>query len=133
MILRLAIFVALLSLAIEAQKQLQSSEEQEQWAEFEEFLEWKKSKRTGQDRLYDKKYKKQYYENRNTDKVYESNEQIVNANPPPIDQAALMARYIVNQAGKKNTSMVNISFSIEIIGNIIVLLNSEHLKRFQNK
>lgn len=133
MILRLAIFVALLSLAIEAQKQLQTSEEQEQWAEFEEFLEWKKSKRIDQDRSYDKKYKKQYYENRNTDKVYESNEQIVNANPPPIDQAALMARYIVNQAGKKNTSMVNFSFSIEIMGNIIVLLNTKHLKRFQTK
>lgn len=106
MILRIAIFVTLLSLAIDAQKQLQTFDEQEQWREFEEFLEWKKSKRIGEDRSYEKKHKKQYYENRNTDKVYERNEQLPNSNPPPIDQAALMARYIVNQAGKKNISIV---------------------------
>ncbi|XP_031843492.1 cellular Repressor of E1A-stimulated Genes [Nomia melanderi] len=113
MILRLAIFVALLSLAIEAQKQLQTSEEQEQWKEFEEFLEWKKSKRIGEDRSYEKKYKKQYYENRNADKVYDSNEQIPNANPPPIDQAALMARYIVNQADWVSVATISTRKEIE--------------------
>lgn len=97
MILRFTILVALAVLAIEAQKYPQTLDEQEQWKEFEEFLQWKKARQLGEFRSHEKKYKKQHYENRDVDKVYESNEQS-NANPPPVDQAALMARYIVNQA-----------------------------------
>ncbi|XP_076660278.1 cellular Repressor of E1A-stimulated Genes [Halictus rubicundus] len=112
MILRLTIFVALAILTIEAQKYPQILEEQEQWKEFEEFLEWKKARQLGEIRSHEKKYKKPYYENRNVDKVYESNEQ-PNANPPPVDQAALMARYIVNQADWVSVATISTRKEIE--------------------
>lgn len=112
MILRLTIFVALAILAIEAQKYPQTFEEQEQWKEFEEFLEWKKAKQLGVIRSHEKKYKKPYYENRKDDRVYESNEQL-DSNPPPVDQVALMARYIVNQADWVSVATISTRKEIE--------------------
>jgi len=66
----------------------------EQWKEFEEFLEWKK---TRQSREYS--MNEFLIHGFNDDgNVQRSDNQIVQ-DPPPAHQAALMARYIVNQAG----------------------------------
>lgn len=98
MILRFTVFLALLILVIEAKK----FSEEEHWQEFEEFLKWKKAKEMREDGPRENKYMKRYQENQNVANMNENDQQIP-LNPPPIDQAALMARYIVNQAGKNNT------------------------------
>lgn len=100
MIWRFTLFVAFLIVTIEAKKYPQPWQERghEQWREFEEFLEWKKAKKLQEYRLPEIKYEKLQSENHDVDQVYEKNQQA----PPPIDEAALMARYIVNQAGKDN-------------------------------
>ncbi|KZC05320.1 PREDICTED: protein CREG1 [Dufourea novaeangliae] len=114
MILRVTIFVALLSLAIEAHKYPQTLDEREQWKEFEEFQEWKKAKQFSE-RRYENKYKKWHPDNENhdVDKVYERNEKIPNANPPSVDEAALMARYIVNQADWVSVATISTRKEIE--------------------
>nr|XP_033330034.1 protein CREG1 [Megalopta genalis] len=112
MILRFMIFVALAILAIEAHNYPQTFEEHEQWKEFEEFLKWKKAKQLGENHWHGKKYKKHYSESREMDKVYESNEQS-SADPPPVDQAALMARYIVNQADWVSVATISTRKDIE--------------------
>ncbi|XP_078050425.1 cellular Repressor of E1A-stimulated Genes [Augochlora pura] len=112
MILRFTILVALAILAIEAHNYPQTLEEQEQWKEFEEFLKWKKAKQLGENHWHGKKYKKHYSESHEMDKVYESNEQS-SADPPPINQAALMARYIVNQADWVSVATISTRKEIE--------------------
>ncbi|CAK9831456.1 Protein CREG1 [Anthophora retusa] len=97
MILRFAIFGALLALAIEARKYSQFSED-EQWQEFEEYLKWKKAKEISENGPREIKYEKQHDENYDPHKMYRKDQQVPVSNPPPIDEAALMARYIVNQA-----------------------------------
>ncbi|CAK9816195.1 Protein CREG1 [Anthophora quadrimaculata] len=97
MILRFAIFGALLALVIEARKYSQFSED-EQWQEFEEYLKWKKAKEISENGPREIKYEKQHDENYDPHKMYRKDQQVPISNPPPIDEAALMARYIVNQA-----------------------------------
>ncbi|XP_066583031.1 protein CREG1 [Prorops nasuta] len=68
----------------------ESTVENEKWKEFEEFLEWKRSKQQMQNaREFQAAKHRKYYE-----KKYER----FNQDPPPINKVALMARYIVNQA-----------------------------------
>lgn len=99
MILRFAIFVIFLILTIEAKKHQQFSED-EQWQEFEEFLKWKKAKEMRENGPREIKYEKPRHHEYHHDmyKSSEKDQQLPIENPPPIDQAALMARYIVNQA-----------------------------------
>lgn len=104
MIWRITIYIVLLVLTIEAKKYPQKWEEQEQWQEFEEFLKWKKMREQHEHRPHETKYEKRPHESYDANKIYESNEPLSNVNPPPIDKAALMARFIVNQAGKKSAS-----------------------------
>nr|XP_003701330.1 PREDICTED: protein CREG1 [Megachile rotundata] len=95
---RFTLFIAVLVLTVEAKKYPQSFEEH-QWEEFEEFLKWKKSKELHGNGPRENKYEKRYYDDsREVDQTYEKNQQSPNNNPPPVDQAALMARYIVNHA-----------------------------------
>lgn len=102
MIFRFAVFLSFLIFTIEAKKYSQFSEA-EHWQEFEEFLKWKKAKEMSENDSGEIKYEKhQYHEDHhNMYKSSERDRQLPVNNPPPIDQAALMARYIVNQAGKK--------------------------------
>lgn len=100
MILRFTIFLAFLILTIKAKKYLQFSEE-EQWQEFEEYMKWKKAKEIRENDQREIKYEKRYHENHDMYKSSKKDQQFSVNNPPPINQAALMARYIVNQAGKK--------------------------------
>lgn len=100
MILRFTIFLAFLILTIEGKKYLQFSEE-EQWQEFEEYMKWKKAKEIRENGQREIKYEKRYHENHDMYKSPKKDQQFSVNNPPPINQAALMARYIVNQAGKK--------------------------------
>lgn len=100
MIWRITLFVALFVLTIEAKKYSQSFEEH-QWQEFEEFLKWKKAREQREN-----KYEKRHDGNHEVDQLYEKVQQIPLSNPPPVDEAALMARYIVNQAGKKNVLLI---------------------------
>ncbi|CAL7951613.1 unnamed protein product [Xylocopa violacea] len=95
MILRFAIFVALLVSVIEAKNPQFSVEEQ--WQEFEEFLKWKKAREMHEDNTREIKNEKWHRENHDVYKPFERNQQVPVNDPPPIDQAALMARYIVNQ------------------------------------
>ncbi|XP_076302870.1 protein CREG1-like [Lasioglossum baleicum] len=97
MILRYAIFVAILILTIEAKKYPQFSED-EQWEEFEEYLKWKKAQAVRENRPQETKYEKRYHENHDMYKSFEGHQEQPANTPPPINQAALMARYIVNQA-----------------------------------
>ncbi|KOC60746.1 Protein CREG1 [Habropoda laboriosa] len=97
MILRFVIFGALLVLAIEAKRYSQFSED-EQWQEFEEYLKWKKAKEIRENGPPEIKYEKRHNENHDSYKMYGREQQVPVNSPPPIDQAALMARYIVNQA-----------------------------------
>ncbi|XP_016913983.1 protein CREG1 [Apis cerana] len=97
MILRFTIFLAFLILTIEAKKYLQFSEE-EQWQEFEEYMKWKKAKEIRENDQREIKYEKRYHENHDMYKSSKKDQQFSVNNPPPINQAALMARYIVNQA-----------------------------------
>lgn len=112
MFLRFAIFVAFLILTIEAKKYQQFSED-EQWQEFEEYLKWKKAKEIRENDPRENgpreiKYEKPRHHEYHHDmyKSSERDQQILVENPPPIDQAALMARYIVNQAGKKSAFLL---------------------------
>ncbi|XP_076754353.1 cellular Repressor of E1A-stimulated Genes [Xylocopa sonorina] len=95
MILRFAIVVGLLAFMIEAKNPQFSAEEQ--WQEFEEFLKWKKAREVHEDKSREIRSEKWYHENHDMYKPSEKNQQIPVDDPPPIDQAALMARYIVNQ------------------------------------
>ncbi|KAF3425419.1 hypothetical protein E2986_04678 [Frieseomelitta varia] len=95
MILRFAIFVAFLILTIEAKKYERFSED-EQWQEFEEYLKWKKAKEMRE----------------NHHDMYKSSEK-EKQSPPPIDQAVLMARYIVNQADWVSVATFSIRKDIE--------------------
>lgn len=86
MILRVASFLALILVAAEAKKY--TLQQQQQWEEFQEYLKWKKfreQQETPQAIGYEKEAA---YETHHAEK----------SGPPPPDQAALMARYIVNQA-----------------------------------
>lgn len=87
-------------LTIEAKKYLEFSEE-EQWQEFEKYMKWKKAKEIRENGQREVKYEKRYHENHDMYKSPKKDQQFSVNNPPPINQAALMARYIVNQAGKK--------------------------------
>lgn len=102
MIFRFAVFLSFLIFTIEAKKYSHFSEA-EHWQEFEEFLKWKKAKEMGENSPEEIKYEKhQHHEDHhNMYKSTDRDRQLPVNNPPPIDQAALMARYIVNQAGKK--------------------------------
>ena len=98
-----------LSLA-EASTSLTDSADFQEWQDFREFKEfqaWKKSRR---DRQYAEDEADEYVKVYGPDNWLEKKrhkwggrrEKVDRAmmDPPPIDQAAMMARYIVNQAGK---------------------------------
>lgn len=59
----------------------------EPWKEFEEFIEWKKAKQL----VEYKRAEKSDYDRQGHDRNI--------MDPPPKDHYALMARYVVNQAG----------------------------------
>ncbi|XP_017877559.1 protein CREG1 [Ceratina calcarata] len=102
MSLRFAVAVAVLIVAIEAKKYYNNNPEfsvEEQWQEFEEFLKWKKLREAREDNPREIKYEKYNHENHDMYKPEKDRQIRANSDgPPPIDQAALMARYIVNQA-----------------------------------
>lgn len=84
-----------------------------EWQEFKEFQKfryWKRSLRERGDKEIPRKYYGPDNEDRfirkKHDRWIKKNEGIVN-DPPPIDQAALMARYIVNQAGWTSVATVS--------------------------
>ncbi|XP_029041948.1 protein CREG1 [Osmia bicornis bicornis] len=107
MIWRITLFVALFVLTIEAKKYSQSFEEH-QWQEFEEFLKWKKAREQREN-----KYEKRHDESHEVDQLYEKVQQIPLSNPPPVDEAALMARYIVNQADWVSVATISTRKEIE--------------------
>ncbi|XP_076618085.1 cellular Repressor of E1A-stimulated Genes [Colletes latitarsis] len=113
MIWRITVFVTLLILTIEAKKHSQYWETQEQWQEFEEFLKWKKMRELHEHRPQEIKYEKWHHENHDTDKIYEKNQQVPSVNPPPVDRAALMARFIVNQADWVSIATISTRKDIE--------------------
>ncbi|XP_076162006.1 cellular Repressor of E1A-stimulated Genes [Ptiloglossa arizonensis] len=113
MIWRITIYIVLLVLTIEAKKYPQKWEEQEQWQEFEEFLKWKKMREQHEHRPHETKYEKRPHESYDANKIYESNEPLSNVNPPPIDKAALMARFIVNQAEWASVATISTRKDIE--------------------
>ena len=81
-----------------AREPREDSAEYRQWQEFKEFQEfqaWKKMPRDGRNER--KEQRKQHFAPES--KRRWSSEETDVQDPPPIDQAALMARYIVNQAG----------------------------------
>lgn len=91
--LRVVSVVVVLLLMNEA---IEAGSNGEEWEEFQDFMEWKREK---QQREYDtNEYTMQvgsirFDHDRNAQRNH--NRDV----PPPVDQAALMARYIVNQAG----------------------------------
>ncbi|XP_076233719.1 cellular Repressor of E1A-stimulated Genes [Calliopsis andreniformis] len=107
MIWRFALLVALSVFATEAKKYSQHWQDHEQWQEFEEFLEWKNARKLYEGRPREIKYEKQ--DSREVDRSSEKNQQA----PPPIDQAALMARYIVNQADWASVGTISTRKDIE--------------------
>lgn len=107
MIWRFAIFAALLILTVEAKKYTEASAAQrDEWQQFEEFLKWKKFRELRENYSQDAKYEKEHRESHDVDRIYERNQEVPISDPPPINEAALMARYIVNQAGMHNALMV---------------------------
>lgn len=78
--LTLALFVLLAAALASPAAASEPRRDDRDWQEFEEFRAWKEARRLKQ------------LEKRSTRRKAEDD-------PPPIDQAALMARYIVNQAG----------------------------------
>lgn len=68
-----------------------SLDEYHQWQEFKEFQEFQAWKRANRER-------KHHEEQANYKKTHWKRHQWKGQDPPPIDQVALMARYIVNQA-----------------------------------
>lgn len=112
MICRITVFFALLILTIEAKKYSQSFEEH-QWQEFEEFLKWKKARELRENGPKENKYEKQHYDSSEVDQTYGKNPQIPMSNPPPVDQGALMARYIVNQADWVSVGTISTRKEIE--------------------
>ena len=99
MIWRFAIFAALLVLTVEAKKYTEASAAQrDEWQQFEEFLKWKKFRELRENYSQDAKYEKEHRESHDVDRIYERNQEVPISNPPPINEVALMARYIVNQA-----------------------------------
>ncbi|KAG7207400.1 hypothetical protein KM043_009052 [Ampulex compressa] len=89
MMLRLVTLIVILITAIEAKKYA----DEHDWQEFEEFLKWKKFKALQENDLW--KNKERLLTDRSND-VRRDYEEL--QDPPPIDKAALMGRYIVNQA-----------------------------------
>lgn len=95
MILRSSIFFALLILAIEAKKYNENNDKYRQWQEFEEFLEWKNAK---EEKKREEKSSLESTDNfSDTIKNYKGEDKQTQE-PPPVEDAVLMARYIVNQA-----------------------------------
>lgn len=97
--LRLACVIVVSILISEAYK-FDAGPNSEQWKAFQEFIEWKQEKQ--QQREYDAN---EYTTHVRTirfdcDRNARKNHNQGALDPPPIDQAALMARYVVNQAGK---------------------------------
>ncbi|XP_032679469.1 protein CREG1-like [Odontomachus brunneus] len=92
--LRVVSVVVVLFLISEAKK-LEAGPSSEQWKEFQDFMEWKREK---QQREYDtNEYTMQVGAIR-FDRNAQRNHNRDVPDPPPVDQAALMARYVVNQA-----------------------------------
>lgn len=97
MILRASIFIALLILTIEGKKyNNQNGDKNRQWQEFEEFLEWKKMK---EQKRIEGKWSIDYTDNSSDSIKTYGKENRRFQDPPPVEDAVLMARYIVNQAG----------------------------------
>lgn len=96
MIFRVVSLLALLVLATEAKKY--SPELEQQWEEFQEYLKWKK-----------------FQEEKDPVNEEVHNVQINNerTGPPSPDQAALMARYIVNQADWSAVATISTRKDIE--------------------
>lgn len=68
----------------------------EEWKDSQEFIKWKQEK---QQHEHDtNEYKTQVHKIK-FDHSRNARKNAYNPDPPPIDQAALMARYVVNQAG----------------------------------
>lgn len=92
MMLRITNIIVLCILICNGHK-LDTKLNHEQWKEFEEFLEWKKTKQS-----------REYNINEFVTRAIGFNDNRKNYNrgmldPPPINQTILMARYVVNQAG----------------------------------
>ncbi|XP_054001355.1 protein CREG1 [Hylaeus anthracinus] len=126
MIWRFAILVALSILTVEAKKYSQKWEEQEQWQEFEEFLKWKKMRELREYQPQEMKYEKQRYEIRDMEKISERDQQppVV---PPPVDRAALMARFIVNQADWVSVATISTRKDIESYPTVNLISYSDGL------
>ncbi|XP_015589929.1 protein CREG1 [Cephus cinctus] len=96
------IFLILVPTLLEANRRFADSYEYEEWQEFKDFQEWKRTKKIRGDALEDRKFGQfvpleRYYKRKSYEKHYHHRPQGFE-DPPPIDQAALMGRYIVNQA-----------------------------------
>ncbi|KAK2579109.1 hypothetical protein KPH14_001280 [Odynerus spinipes] len=110
MILRASIFFALLILTIEAKKYNGNNDKYQQWQEFEEFLEWK---RTKEQEGKEGKWSIDFTDNLSeTIKNYEKVDKQTQ-NPPPVEDAVLMARYIVNQADWTSVGTISTRKEIE--------------------
>ena len=114
MIFRFAVFLSFLIFTIEAKKYSHFSEA-EHWQEFEEFLKWKKAKEMGENSPEEIEYEKHQHrgDHHNMYKSTDRDRQLPVNNPPPIDQAALMARYIVNQADWVSVATISARKDIE--------------------
>lgn len=106
MILRVTTFLALLILTVEAKKYAQ---DQQQWQEFEEFRKWKQSKEQARENGPKEINQREQDETHDISEIYEKRAQ----NPPPIDQAALMGRYIVNQADWTAVATISVRKDVE--------------------
>lgn len=122
MIFRISSLFALLSLlSLLTQAKKFDSWKERQWAEFEEFLEWKKSKQlapvdhrtadssvSGVSDIWEHRHD---YERKDRRRNWENREN--REDPPPVDEAALMGRYIVNQADWTSVATISSRKNIE--------------------
>nr|XP_050865565.1 protein CREG1 [Vespula vulgaris] len=111
MILRVSIFIAFLILTIEAKKyNNQNGDKYRQWQEFEEFLEWKKMK---EQREREGKWSIDFTDNSSDSIKNYEREHRRSQDPPPVEDAVLMARYIVNQADWTSVATISTRHEIE--------------------
>ncbi|XP_043505217.1 protein CREG1 [Polistes fuscatus] len=108
-ILPATIFIAFLILMIEAKKYNNENRNvYQEWQEFEEFLEWKRMKENGNKMSID------FNDNYNSDSIKNyGKEDRRSQDPPPVEDAVLMARFIVNQADWTSVATISTRKDIE--------------------
>ncbi|XP_014470650.1 PREDICTED: protein CREG1 [Dinoponera quadriceps] len=119
--MRAVSIIIIVSILISERNKIDAKPNDEQWKEFEEFLNWKQEK---EQRKYDTNYNTLTTQVREIDG--KDHNQVV-LDPPPMNEAALMARYIVNQADW--TAVATISTRRDVatfpVANIIALADGQ--------